>query len=49
MDHYFPIRNPKTDAKAFRDSLESIGEYLALHALTRLPKKQVSIQTMTRG
>lgn len=43
----FNIRNPKTDAKAFRDSLESIGEYLALHALRKLPKKQVSIQTMT--
>lgn len=43
----FNIRNPETDAKAFRESLESIGEYLALNALIRLPTKQVSLQTMT--
>lgn len=43
----FNIRNPKTEATAFRNALESIGEYLALHVVTRLPKRQVSIQTRT--
>lgn len=43
----FNIRNPKTDAKEFRDSLESIGEYLALEVIAQLPKKQISIQTLT--
>lgn len=46
-DLVFNIRNPKTNAKEFRDSLESIGECLALEILTKLPKKHIFIQTMT--
>ena len=43
----FNIRDPKTNAKDFRDSLQSIGEYLALDVVTKLPKEQISIQTIT--
>lgn len=43
----FQVRDPKTDAKAFRQSLEKIGEYLSLQVLNDLPKQQVSIQTLT--
>lgn len=43
----FNIRNPKTPPSKFRDSLQSIGEYLALDVLAALPKKEVSVTTMT--
>lgn len=43
----FDIRNPKTAPSKFRDSLESIGEYLALDVVAALPKKEVCVQTMT--
>lgn len=41
----FTIGDPKTDPKKIRNSLESIGEYLALDALRALPTKEVSVQT----
>lgn len=43
----FAIRDPKTDRKKFRDTLESIGEYVALDVLNALPTKKISLQTIT--
>lgn len=41
------IRNPQTDLKNFRGSLEKIGEYLALEALKELDTKEETIETLT--
>lgn len=41
------IRDPRTNRKKFRDTLENIGEYLALDVLNALPSKKIYIQTMT--
>ncbi len=41
------IRDPKTDRKHFRTSLEKIGEYLGVEVLQDLSTKQVEIQTLT--
>lgn len=43
----FDLRDPKTDPNKFRNSLESMGEYLALEVLAALPTKEVCVQTMT--
>lgn len=43
----YEIRNPQTDAPHFRKALSKIGEYLALHVLEDLNKKEVVIETLT--
>lgn len=43
----YQLRNPATDSKQFRNSLEKIGEYLALEVFDHLEKKDVSIETLT--
>lgn len=43
----YEIRDPKTESAHFRQSLEKIGEYLALDILEELPTEQVQIETLT--
>ncbi len=45
--HLHPIRNPQTQRADFRNSLESIGEYMALQILEELPSEPKSIRTLT--
>lgn len=48
LDHLvYEIRDPKTGPKLFRESLEKIGEYLALEIQNELSKKTQSISTLT--
>ena len=43
----YEIRDPRTDSASFREALEKIGEYLALHVLDEMNTKEVAIQTLT--
>lgn len=43
----YDIRNPQTNAKHFRESLETIGEYLALNVLEELERHTQTQQTLT--
>ena len=43
----YEIRDPQTDSASFRQALEKIGEYLALHVLEEMNTKEVMIQTLT--
>ncbi|MBS0585570.1 MAG: uracil phosphoribosyltransferase, partial [Verrucomicrobia bacterium] len=45
--YVYEIRNPKTDAVHFRQSLEKIGEILAFDLLEELSTKEVVIETLT--
>jgi len=43
----YQIRDPKTDAPHFRESLKSIGRCMAYQVLEHLPTKTSSIETLT--
>lgn len=43
----YEIRNPQTDAGHFRQALEKIGEYLALHVFDDLTTQEATLQTLT--
>ncbi len=43
----YEIRDPQTDAKTFRHSLEKIGEFLGYEVLDDLSTKVVSVETLT--
>lgn len=48
LHHFvFDIRNPKTEAKTFRESLRKIGQFMAYEVLDDLPSIEVSIETLT--
>ena len=41
----YEIRDPRTDSASFREALEKIGEYLALHVLDEMNTKEVAIHS----
>lgn len=43
----YDIRNPNTEGMRFRETLETIGEYLALNVLEELSKEEQTIYTLT--
>lgn len=43
----YEIRNPATDPHHFRESLEKIGEYLALEVLEEMNKSEKKVLTLT--
>lgn len=43
----YQIRDPSTDSANFRQTLEKIGEYLALDLLEELDTEEIAIQTLT--
>jgi uracil phosphoribosyltransferase len=45
----YNLRDPQTTSYVFRDTLEKIGEYLALEVLSHLDNETVEIKTLTGG
>jgi uracil phosphoribosyltransferase len=43
----YKLRDPETKAPQFRESLEKVGEYLALELLNELSSKETTIETIT--